>query len=63
MNNKDRNIYKDQMIHPEAIKGNPQTITTYQIKIARSKSGDFDESVTHNLYIGLILIMYKEKVL
>ena len=44
------------MIHPEAIKGNLQTTTTYQVKQARSKSGDFDESVTQNLYIGLILI-------
>ena len=52
VNNKDRNIYKDQMIHPEAIKGNLQTTTTCQVKKARSKSGDFDKSVTHNLYIG-----------
>ena len=44
------------MIHPEALKGNPQITTTYQVKKARCKSGDFDESVTHNLYIGLILI-------
>ena len=44
------------MIHPEAIKGNPQTTTTYQVKKARSKSGDFDESPTQNLYIGLILL-------
>ena len=49
------------MLHPEAIKGNPQTTTTittttYQLKKARSMSGDFDESLTHNLYIGLILI-------
>ena len=44
------------MIHPEAIKGNPHTTTTYQVKKARSKSADFDESVTQNLYIGLILI-------
>ena len=44
------------MIHPEAVKGNPHTTTTYQVKNARSKSAEFDESVTHNLYIGLILI-------
>ncbi len=43
------------MLHPEAIKGNPQTTTTYQIKKARSMSGDFDELLTHK-YIGLILI-------
>ena len=44
------------MIQGEAIKGNPQTTSTYQVKKARSKSGDYDESVTHNLYICLILI-------
>ena len=33
---KDQNIYEDQMIHPEAVKRNPQT-TTYQVNIARSK--------------------------
>ena len=44
------------MIQGEAIKGNPQTTTTYQKKKARSKSADFDESVAQNLYIGLILI-------
>ena len=44
------------MIHPEAIKGNPRTTTTNQIKKARNMSGDFDASLTQNVYIGLILI-------
>ena len=42
VNNKERPKYL-QRSDPEALKGNPHTTTTYQVKNARSKSADFDD--------------------